>query len=136
MKRRSPWLAFAACALLNGTIVAEPVPPPVERSQTAPATVARPRLALSKAAVAAETELEKRGLAKDHSVTSISLVSGKDGKAWYDAQIAPQILAIAENSAHTRLVFQIEMDGQVTAKQVDPKQIDPNRQRVRVIKSN
>ena len=136
MKRRSPWLAFAACALLKGTMVAVPVPSPIERPQIAPATVDRPSLALSKAAVVAETELEKRGLAKDHSVTSISLVSGKDGKTWYIAQVAPPILATAENSAHTRLVFQIEMDGQVTAKQIDPKQVDPNRQRVRVIKSN
>lgn len=139
MKRRSPWLAFAACALLNGTMAAEPAPSPVERPQTAPATVNnRPGLALSKAAGAAEAELEKRGLAKDHIVSSVSLVSSKDGKSYYVAHVDPPIFTPIEKAAAdsaakapTQLAFQVEMDGQVTAKQVDP-----NRQRVRVIKSN
>ena len=145
MKRRSPWLAFAACALLNGTMAAEPAPSPVERPQTAPATVNnRPGLALSKAAGAAEAELEKRGLAKDHVVSSVSLVSSKDGASWYVAHVDPPVLTPIEKAGAdsaptataTKLAFQVGMDGQVTAKQVDPKQVDPARQRVRVIKSN
>ena len=141
MKRRSPWLAFAACAFLKGALFAE----------DAPAPVAPPRLSLSKAAVAAEVELEKRGLAGGHVVSGIALATGRDGP-YYLAQIDPPILdpapeketkettpaekeptRVAVIKLVTRLAFQVGMDGRVTAKQVDPNR---DRQRVRVIKSN
>ena len=138
MKRRSPWLTFAACALLKGALFAE----------DAPAPVARPQLSLSKAAVAAEVELEKRGLAGNHIVSSIALATGSDGP-YYLAQIDPPILEqapeketaraekeptrVAVIKLVTKLAFQIGMDGQVATKQVDPNR---DRQRVRVIKSN
>ena len=136
MKRRSPWLTFAACALLRGALFAE----------DAPAPVARPQLSLSKAAVAAEVELEKRGLAGNHIVSSITLATGSDGP-YYLAQIDPPILEQTPETARaekeptrvavlkrvTKLAFQIGMDGQVAAKQVDRNR---DRQRVRVIKSN
>ena len=60
MKRRSPWLTFAACALLNGTLLAE----------RAPKKADRPRLALSAAASAVEAELEKRGDRKSTRLNS------------------------------------------------------------------
>ncbi len=106
MKRRSPWLTFAACALLNGTLLAE-------RAQK---KADQPRLALSAAASAVETELEKRGLAGDHIVSSMSMVSS-NGAAYYIADIEPPIL-IPSTAITAKLTFQVEMDGRVTAKQV------------------
>ena len=103
MKRRSPWLAFAACALLNGTLLAEHAPK-------------QPRLALSAAASAVEAELEKRGLATEHAVSSMSIVSSK-GAAYYIADIEPPIL-IPSTPVTAKLTFHVEMDGRVTAKQV------------------
>ena len=105
MKRRSPWLAFAACALLNGTTLAE----------RAPKKPDQPRLALSTAASAVEAELEKRGLAGNHAVYSMSMVS-TSGAAHYVAQIEPPILISPEK--RMRLAFQVEMDGRVTAKEM------------------
>ena len=106
MKRRSPWLTFAACALLNGTLMAE----------RAPKKTDQPRLPLSTAASAVEAELEKRGLAGEHIVSSISMVSS-NGAAYYVADIQPPIL-IPSAAVTARLTFQVEMDGRVTAKQV------------------
>ena len=108
MKRRSPWLAFAACALLNGPVHAE----------CAPRKQEQPRLALSMAASAVEVELEKRGLAGNHAVSSMSLVSS-GGSPYYIADIEPPILVPAMPDT-ARLTFQVEMDGSVTAKQVTP----------------
>ena len=106
MKRRSPWLAFAACALLNGTTLAE----------RAPKKPDQPRLALSTAARAVEAELEKRGLAEDHTVSSVSMASG-NGAAYYVAHVEPPILLPSVSAAATRvrLAFHVEMDGRVTA---------------------
>ena len=106
MKRRSPWLAFAACALLNGPLHAERVPKKQEQ----------PRLALSMAASAVEVELEKRGLSGDHAVSSMSMVSA-NGVAYYVADIEPPIF-IPSTPVTAKLTFQVEMDGSVTAKQV------------------
>ena len=106
MKRRSPWLTFAACALLNGTLLAE----------RAPKKPPQPRLALSAAASAVEAELEKRGLAGDHTVSSMSMVSS-NGAICYIADIEPPIL-IPSKPVTAKLTFQVEMDGSVTAKQV------------------
>ena len=106
MKRRSPWLTFAACALLNGTLLAE----------SAPKRPERPRLALSSAASAVEAELQKRGLAGEHVVSSISMVSS-NGADYYVADIEPPILVPSE-AVTAKLTFQVEMDGRVTAKQV------------------
>ncbi|MEO7319891.1 MAG: hypothetical protein ABIZ56_12950 [Chthoniobacteraceae bacterium] len=106
MKRRSPWLTFAACALLNGTLLAERAPKKQEQ----------PRLALSAAASAVEAELEKRGLAGDHTVSSMTIVSSK-GPAYYVADIDPPIL-IPLTPVTAKLTFQVGMDGRVTAKQV------------------
>ena len=106
MKRRSPWLTFAACALLNGTLLAERAPKKAEP----------PRLALSVAASAVEAELEKRGLAGDHTVSCMSMVSS-NGAAYYIADIEPPIL-IPSTPVTAKLTFQVEMDGRVTAKQV------------------
>jgi hypothetical protein len=106
MKRRSPWLTFAACALLNGTLLAE----------RAPKKADQPRLALSSAASAVEAELEKRGLAGDHAVSRISMVSS-EGASYYLADIDPPIL-VPSSPVSARLTFQVEMDGRVTAKQV------------------
>ena len=103
MKRRSPWLTFAACALLNGPLQAERAPKKAEQ----------PRLALSTAANAVEMELEKRGLSDDHAVSSMSMVSTY-GPAHYVAQIEPPILISSEK--RMRLAFQVEMDGRVTPK--------------------
>ena len=107
MKRRSPWLAFAACALLNGPLHAERTPKKQEP----------PRLALSMAASAVEVELEKRGLAGDHTVSSVSMIS-TGGLACYVAHIEPPILIPSTIPATARLAFQVEMDGRVTAKEV------------------
>ena len=106
MKRRSPWLTFAACALLNGTLLAA----------RAPKKPPQPRLALSAAASAVEAELEKRGLADEHAVSSMSMVSS-EGAAYYVADIEPPIL-IPSTPVTAILTFQVEMDGRVTAKQV------------------
>ena len=106
MKRRSPWLTFAACALLNGTLLAERAPKKLEQ----------PRLTLSAAAGAVEAELEKRGLAADHAVSSMSMVSA-NGTAYYVADIEPPIF-IPSMPVTAKLTFQVEMDGRVTAKQV------------------
>lgn len=106
MKRRSPWLTFAACALLNGTLLAERAPKKAEQ----------PRLALSAAASAVEAELEKRGLAGDHTVSRMAVVSS-NGAAYYVADIEPPIL-IPATPVTAKLTFQVEMDGRVTAKQV------------------
>ena len=106
MKRRSPWLAFAACALLNGTLLAE-------RASKKPE---QPRLALSAAASAVEAELEKRGLAGDHAVSSMAMVSS-NGAACYVADIEPPIF-ISSRPVTEKLTFQVEMDGRVTAKPV------------------
>ena len=107
MKRRSPWLAFAACALLNGSLHAERAPKRQEQ----------PRLALSMAAIAAEVELEKRGLASDHAVSSVAM-SSMGGSACYVAHIEPPILIPTTTPATARLAFQVEMDGRVTAKEM------------------
>jgi hypothetical protein len=104
MKRRSPWLAFAACALLNGPLIAE----------RAPKKADQPRLALSSAASAVEAELEKRGLAAGHAVSSMAMVSAEGSSSYYVAQIEPPIL-IPSSPVSTRLTFQVEMDGRVTA---------------------
>ena len=106
MKRRSPWLTFAACALLNGTLLAE-------RAQK---KADQPRLAISSAASAVEAELEKRGLAADHAVSSVAMVSS-EGFSYYVAQIEPPIL-IPSSPVTARLTFQVEMDGRVTAMQM------------------
>ena len=107
MKRRSPWLTFAACALLNGTLHAERAPKKQEQ----------PRLALSTAASAVEVELEKRGLSADHTISSVSMNS-TGGSACYVAQIEPPILIPTTAPTKARLAFQVEMDGRVTEKQV------------------
>lgn len=106
MKRRSPWLTFAACALLNGTLLAERAPKKLEQ----------PRLPLSSAASAVEAELEKRGLAGEHVVSGISMVSS-NGTAYYVANIEPPILDHS-NPVTAKLTFHVEMDGRVTTKQV------------------
>ena len=103
MKRRSPWLTFAACALLNGTLLAE----------RAPRKAQQPRLALSAAASAVEAELEKRGLSGTHTVSSMSMVSS-NGAACYIADIEPPILILSKPVA-AKLTFQVDMDGSVTA---------------------
>ena len=103
MKRRSPWLTFAACALLNGTVLAERAPKRPEQ----------PRLALSAAAGAVEAELEKRGLSGTHTVSSMSMISS-NGASCYVADIGPPIL-IPSMPVTTKLTFQVEMDGSVTA---------------------
>ena len=105
MKRRSPWLTFAACALLNGTMLAEHAPKKPDQ----------PRLALSMAASAVEAELEKRGLSGDHTISSVSMVS-KNGAAYYVAHVEPPILLASASTAGTRvrLTFHVEMDGRVT----------------------
>ena len=109
MKRRSPWLTFAACALLNGTMLAERAP-----KKSAPA-----RLALSTAASAVEAELEKRGWAGDHTICSVSMVS-TSGAEYYVAHVDPPILLPPENPVATRvrLAFHVEMDGRVKTAQV------------------
>ena len=64
MKRRSPWLTFAACALMGGTTLARP--------ETDPGKTSNPP-SISGAALAAEAELEKRGLTPgkaDHHLTN------------------------------------------------------------------
>ena len=106
MKRRSPWLTFAACALLNGTLLAE-------RGSKKPDQL---RLPLSTAASAVEAELEKRGLAGEHVLSNISMVSS-NGAAYYVADVEPPIL-VPLAAVTARLTFQVEMDGRVTAKQV------------------
>jgi hypothetical protein len=106
MKRRSPWLTFAACALLNGTLLAERAP----RKQDPV------RLPMSAAACAVEAELQKRGLAGDHAVSSMSMVSS-GGSAHYIAHIEPPVL-ISSSPIASRLTFQVEMDGSVTAKEI------------------
>jgi hypothetical protein len=82
-------------------------------------------------AIAAEAELESRGLARDHAISSISLISGAGGNLCYVAEVEPPILSPADPAAQTRLAFQVEMDGRVMAKQIDPKY-----QRGRRFKSN
>ena len=69
------------------------------------------------AASAVEVELEKRGLARDHTVSSVSMTTA-DGSAFYLAQIDPPILIPSAIPATARLAFQVEMDGRVIAKEV------------------
>jgi chaperonin GroES len=64
MKRRSPWLTFAACALVGGTTLARPETNPGKTSNLP---------SISGAALTAEAELEKRGLLPgkaDHDLTN------------------------------------------------------------------
>lgn len=94
MKRRSPWLAVAACALLNGPLLSKPA---------CARTVERASLTLGDAASAAEAELARRGLACDHALASVTRVR-HNGADYYLAQIQPPDLAL-----------RVAMDGQVTA---------------------
>ena len=64
MKRRSPWLTFAACALMGGTTLARPETNPGKTSNLP---------SISGAALTAEAELEKRELTPgkaDHHLTN------------------------------------------------------------------
>lgn len=124
MKRRSPWLAFAACALLRGGLVAvEPGEQPAVQQKQAVAE--KPALSISGASAAAENELRKRGLADTHIVTGIALVRSGSQPPFYSAMIEPPIPATAIKGAvvpaespekHLRLStsFKIDMSGTVT----------------------
>ena len=101
MKRRSPWLTFAACAVLNGALAPKQSAPSVEKSDT---------MAIGKAAMAAEAELQKRGMAKDHAITSLALVQPKDASPYYLAKVEPVA------PVRKLFAFQISMDGRVTEK--------------------
>ena len=96
MKRRSPWLTFAACVLLRG-------------SSAHAAQVEKPALSISKASEMAEAELAKRGFALGHVIASVSLVRTAGQPAYYSAQIEPPIPAMA---------FRIEMNGVVNVTQI------------------
>jgi hypothetical protein len=125
MKRRSPWLTFAACVLLRGSSAhAEPT--------------AKPVLSISKASSVAEAELEKRGLANDHVISSVVLVRAEGKPAYYSARIEPPIPATAvkdtpappagaEKTEDASVAFKIEMNGTVSVTQ------EPQRRRIRVV---
>jgi hypothetical protein len=128
MNRRSPWLAFAACALLHGTILAQGEEKAFEK----------PLLTMSAAADAAEAELEKRGLSKDHVISDLKLVhAAPKSPAYYIARIYPRIPLDRAASAVLStgldpdqakdLSFTIGMDGTVSDGRDDPKK---NRLRV------
>jgi hypothetical protein len=101
MKRRSPWLTFAACALMGGTALS--------RSATDVRTALKPPR-MTDVARAVEAELEKRGLSKTHYVSSLSLVQSGKCTPFYLARIQPPVFLIA----HKELSFHVTMNGQVS----------------------
>jgi hypothetical protein len=124
MKRRSPWLAFAACLLLRGS--------------SARAEPEKPALSISKASAVAEAELEKRGFGGDHVIASVTLTRLGSGPAFYTARIEPPIPANAvkdaaspkdevEKPENPSVALKIEMNGTVTLTQDTP------RRRIRVL---
>ena len=126
MKRRSPWLTFAACVLLRGSSAyAEPAE--------------KLALSISKASAAAEAELAKLGLASDHVIASVALVRSEGKVAYYSAKIEPPISPAAIKdfelpkdipaAGELSISFKIEMNGAVTLTQ------EARRQRIRVINS-
>lgn len=127
MKRRSPWLAFAACVLMRGSAAhAEPAEKAV--------------LSISKASAAAESELEKRGFADDHVIASVILIRPDGQPAYYAARIEPPIpastvkdavlpQASSEKAEDAAVSFKIEMNGAVTVTQEVPSR------RIRIINS-
>jgi hypothetical protein len=96
--RRSAWLGFVACGLI-GTAVC-----------SAESSI-KPLLSITKASAAAEAELQKRGLAEDHVIASISLSNGRDA-AFYVARIEPRSHA---DGADQCMAFRIDMAGNITA---------------------
>ena len=101
MKRRSPWLTFAACALMGGTTLARP--------ETNPGKTSNPP-SISGAALAAEAELEKRGLAPDHFISSLALVQPGNRAPFYLARIQSTVRLIKDEE----LSLKVTMDGQVS----------------------
>jgi hypothetical protein len=109
--RRSAWLSFVACGLMGTAVCRAEV-------------LHKPVLSISMASAAAEAELEKRGLAKGHSIASVSLsLSGKG--AYYVAHIEPPIpaqsgLERGAGKMAAQLVFKIDMSGIVTSGEILP----------------
>jgi hypothetical protein len=101
MKRRSPWLTFAACVLLRGG-----------SAYSEPAT--KPALSISSAAVAAESELAKRGLAGDHVVASVSLIRSAGKPAYYSVRIDPPLPAGSSSKAEETYGFHVAMTGDIS----------------------
>lgn len=99
--RRSAWLGFVACGLIGTAICS------AESSS-------KPLLSISKASAAAEAELQKRGLAEDHVIASVSLSNGRDA-AFYVARIEPPIRSKAEAGSDQCMAFKIDMAGNITA---------------------
>ena len=129
MKRRSPWLAFAACMLVRGSLaLAEPME--------------KPALSISGASVAAEGELQKRGLAGDHVIASVMLVRKEGEPSYYTARIEPPVSAdgkpvqaaptaqAADGPGPAVLALNIAMNGNVTATE------QPLYRRIRVLNSS
>jgi len=101
MKRRSPWLTFAACALMSGTALARPVTGSGKTSN-APS--------ITEAARAAEAELGKRGLSPGHIISSLALVQPENHAPFYVARIQPPVFLVADKE----LSFRVTMDGQIS----------------------
>ncbi len=97
--RRSAWLGFVACGLI-GTAICSANPS------------SKPLLSISKACAAAEAELQKRGLAEDHVIASVSLSNESDA-AFYVARIEPCLKAGAGNEQS--MAFKIDMAGNIAA---------------------
>jgi hypothetical protein len=105
MKRRSPWLTFAACALMGGSALSEPG---TSRGKTYHLS------SISAAALVAEAELERRGLAPAHFISSLVLVRPGNRLPFYLVRVLPRVLPKGSLSKAEELSFQVTMDGQVS----------------------
>ncbi|MES2570462.1 MAG: hypothetical protein V4710_10470 [Verrucomicrobiota bacterium] len=98
--RRSAWLGFVACGLIGTSLCRAESP-------------LLPLLSISKASAAAEAELQKRGLAENHVIASVSL-SKEKSDAYYVARIEPPIAVEADFESKQCTAFKIDMAGGVT----------------------
>ena len=111
MKRRSPWLTFAACALAGASCLAEP---------------AKAAVNLEQALAAAKSEIRARANGADYSIESIQAVR-KDGQlSHYVVQTYPPLRA--KDDAASWVALTIDATGKVA----DAK-LDEARRRIRVV---
>lgn len=113
MKRRSPWLTFAACALAGASCLAQP---------------AKAAVSIEQVLAAAQSEISARAAGTQYSIESIQAVR-KDGQlSHYIVTTYPELRSKEDPSSAVAL--SIDATGKVT----DTKLGEPKR-RIRVISS-
>ena len=111
MKRRSPWLTFAACALAGASCLPQP---------------AKAAVSIEQALAAAKSEIRARAHGAACEIESIQAIR-KDGQlSHYVVQTDPPLRA--KDDAATWVALTIDASGKVA----DAK-LDENRRRIRVV---